>query len=533
VNDTAVARRRRGSSVGKPDLPGLRGEFRFAMLLTLVFLIFGCIAIFRHEMWRDECQAWMIARDSTSLPNLFYNLRYDGHPSLWYLILYSISRFTTQPYAPQLVHILLAAAAVYVFARFAPFGQLQRALFAFGYFPFYEYGVISRNYAIGIVLLFMFCALYPRRSRNLLLLSGVLFLLANTSVYGWMISISLGLTLFVAWLADKRSGNPWAVPWWKTAVCIGVIAIGIAISALTMIPAPDSGYYIEWHLKPELARGVSSLAAVGAGHLLLPNIFTQWGFGFGVWSFRRIHTLLGMALIIYSLLLFARRPVVLFAYAAAMAMMLALIYCKHSGTMRHHGHLFIVFIVGLWLSACYEERRLHWRLADKLSGVCAKCSSAFILVLLCLHLAGGVAASGRDIWLPFSRGKDVAQFIEANGMSDMPILGDKGAPTSPLATYLNRPIYYPVNSKVGTYIVFDQARRRNLTDKQLIVSIANLVSEERRDVLLVLNYRLSPIVRSAFDIQSVETFPGAIVADETYWLYIVKHDGNSRERSPA
>jgi hypothetical protein len=44
-------------------------------------------------MWLDELQAWLIARDSSSVIDLFKNLKYEGHPGLWHICLYLISRF--------------------------------------------------------------------------------------------------------------------------------------------------------------------------------------------------------------------------------------------------------------------------------------------------------------------------------------------------------------------------------------------------------------------------------------------------------
>ena len=85
---------------------------RFAWLMTALFMLIAGFTIFRHEMWRDEIQAWMIASDSTSLPNLFHNLRYDGHPALWYLLLYAVSRFTQRPVAMQVVHLLSVAGLI-------------------------------------------------------------------------------------------------------------------------------------------------------------------------------------------------------------------------------------------------------------------------------------------------------------------------------------------------------------------------------------------------------------------------------------
>lgn len=92
----------------------------FTGLLVSVFFIFGLIGIANHEMWRDELQAWMIARDSSSLSDLFRNLRYEGHPGLWHSCLYFITRFTRNPIAMQFFHLLLATGVIFIFTRFSP-----------------------------------------------------------------------------------------------------------------------------------------------------------------------------------------------------------------------------------------------------------------------------------------------------------------------------------------------------------------------------------------------------------------------------
>ena len=59
---------------------------RFALTLSTVFLIIGAVIAWHHEMWRDEMQAWLIARDAPSVIELFKILkRYEGHPSVWHL----------------------------------------------------------------------------------------------------------------------------------------------------------------------------------------------------------------------------------------------------------------------------------------------------------------------------------------------------------------------------------------------------------------------------------------------------------------
>ena len=56
-----------------------RAFLRLAMLLYVAFVT---VTIFGHEIWFDEMQHWLIAKDSCSLSELFHNLRYDGRPTL-------------------------------------------------------------------------------------------------------------------------------------------------------------------------------------------------------------------------------------------------------------------------------------------------------------------------------------------------------------------------------------------------------------------------------------------------------------------
>lgn len=86
-------------------LKNIAEDYRnYYLLLLLVFIILGAIGLAHHEMWRDELEAWLIARDSNSIFALLKNLKYTGHPPLWYFCLYIITRFIQSPWAMQLFH---------------------------------------------------------------------------------------------------------------------------------------------------------------------------------------------------------------------------------------------------------------------------------------------------------------------------------------------------------------------------------------------------------------------------------------------
>ena len=73
--------------------------------IIIAFIFFGLVGILHHEIWRDEFQAWLLARDSASLIELFQNMRYEGHPGLWHLCLYGLTRITHNPLIMQIFHL--------------------------------------------------------------------------------------------------------------------------------------------------------------------------------------------------------------------------------------------------------------------------------------------------------------------------------------------------------------------------------------------------------------------------------------------
>src|SRR6266498_233586 len=56
----------------------------------VLWIIFGfCLLVFgytmaHHELWFDEIHSWNIAKGSGSFVDLISNIRYEGHPPLWY-----------------------------------------------------------------------------------------------------------------------------------------------------------------------------------------------------------------------------------------------------------------------------------------------------------------------------------------------------------------------------------------------------------------------------------------------------------------
>jgi hypothetical protein len=148
-----------------------------------------------HEMWRDEMQAWLLARDSPSPLGLLHAMRYEGHPPLWHLLLWPLAHLSTNPVWMQVLHVAIAGTTAFLVFRFSPFSWPIRILLLSGYFFSYEWAVLARNYGLVAMFAFGFCVLYARRWQSLPRLGAVLGFMSLSHVSGLLIALALGFTL--------------------------------------------------------------------------------------------------------------------------------------------------------------------------------------------------------------------------------------------------------------------------------------------------------------------------------------------------
>jgi hypothetical protein len=503
-----------GDGASRPHHPR---EFNgFLWPAVLGFFCLGLILLLRHEMWQDEWQAWLLAKESASLPELFRNLRYEGHPGLWHLGLYLVSRVTFDPLGMQLLHLLVATASVYLFLKYSPFSRPQKILFLLGYFPFYEYLVISRNYGLGVLGLFAFLAVFCRtQPRNYPLLGVILFFLCQTSVYGLMLALVLGVILFGSAIRERVALS------WGAGAAFALVLAGTGLSLLQLVPPPDSGFAAGWKFDldaPHLAR---TLAAVWKSYVPLPALdYHFWGTN--LIPDPRWQALLSVVLLAFGLLLCGRQPLPLFLYGVGTLGILAFTYIKYPGAIRHHGHLYLLFIAGLWLASVLPEEKNRFLSIRPLANFCRTHRDRVVTILLVVHLAAGITAASLDFLYPFSASLDATRFIKQNRLDRLLMVGHTDDAALSLAGCLDCPIYYPASGRMGSFLVFNQERNTELEAGELVARTKELAREQQRDALLLLNRELPP---GEFPVTLLAQFTHSLVADENFYLYLVSAYG--------
>ena len=86
--------------------------------------------VFHHEPWRDEAQAWLIARDLTFI-DIFRQMAYEGTPALWHMILAFFAKMGFSYISINLVNLVIICLAVGVFVFKSPFSILTKHWLSF------------------------------------------------------------------------------------------------------------------------------------------------------------------------------------------------------------------------------------------------------------------------------------------------------------------------------------------------------------------------------------------------------------------
>jgi hypothetical protein len=490
---------------------------------VLVFLIIvNVIRTLRHAMWRDELQDFMLALYSSSPWSLLSNLKYMGHPGLWHMLVWVITRFTSDPMWMQLMHIGLAIAVWLIIYWWSPFNRLEKILLLLSYFLFWEYFVISRSYVLIALFTFAFIALREQRPRPEFVLWLLLGLLANVHVFGAIWSIVLASMLALQGMRLKSVSIAGAA----------VYLVFLVLAIVTMAPAADEGLW--GHDWPSVSRLYDDLVIPFGAYIPLKLGSIGEAVAFIVhpatagipqfWSLNPSDFFVGL-LHIDSLhparlaLVFAVPIILCWLITRDLMLVLefALIYLGivlfaniwgYPLAARHHGVIFLAFIASAWAARLRHSAALlpAWLLGS----------------LLIVNACGGVLTLASEL-RPFSEAYNTATWIQQNKLTDRFLIGSNDAQVSSVAGYLGRPIYYLECECQGSFIVWNTKRQSPLSPEEFGHRLTKAVAlAGTRDAILIRDAPIDALDFTArapnLSVQLLKSFSDA-ATDENFWIY--------------
>ncbi|MFO0581375.1 MAG: hypothetical protein U0229_03805 [Anaeromyxobacter sp.] len=426
------------------------GELAFALAGAAAVLLVVGVGASRHELWRDEMDAWLAARDAPSPLALLHAIRYGGHPVSWYLLLWPLTRWPGAPWAMQALSVALAGASAFVVLRLAPGPRWLRLLCVLGYFPVYEYGVLARNYALSVLGLAALAWATTRRRERPLTLGAVAAAAAFTTPHGLFLVVAvlavLGGELALRPPPAAARGRAWA------GLALG--AAGAIVTALSIRTPPDGAYAGGWALGWDGGRAEFMLATVVRAWLPLPEP------GLWFWSTNAVASALspgalaalGAALLAGALVALRRAPAAAALLVVGAGGLLAFGQLRFVGYLRHWGFLWLCLCFAAWMAGASPVR--PGRLAR----------AAFAL-LAAVHVAAAGVALREDLRLRFSAAGATAELIRRAGAADLPLVGVVDFTAMNVVGHLGAArAWYPHGRRWGSHILFDEARNHDVAD---------------------------------------------------------------------
>ena len=225
-----------------PLMSNPKSEWLANLVLTLPFLILYWADLAHHTLFFDELNAWAIAAASPTLPKLFHLVHYEGHPWLWYFLLWLPSRFTHDPRAMLWIVAPVGTAIYLVVGMLSPFTRLQKGLVFLSYFVAFEYTVMNRMYCVMFLMALLYVVRRMRNPEKVVGNIALLGVMANTDMTGLLLSIALLLEYaYDRYQANKRTGRS-SESKGALTLAVGIYMSMLLLSVLSLLPASDMSW---------------------------------------------------------------------------------------------------------------------------------------------------------------------------------------------------------------------------------------------------------------------------------------------------
>ena len=152
---------------------------RFVLLgMFAIWITFNIILLLRHELWRDEANVWLIARSLTPR-QLFMEIKYQGHPCLWYLLVMPFAKAGLPFITIGIMSLMIMSVSAGIFLWKAPIHIFTKIVCLFSPIFTYYYPVIARNYCLIALLFILLAWCYPKRNEKPVMYGVLLGLLVQ------------------------------------------------------------------------------------------------------------------------------------------------------------------------------------------------------------------------------------------------------------------------------------------------------------------------------------------------------------------
>ncbi|MGH7434061.1 MAG: hypothetical protein ACRENE_00130, partial [Polyangiaceae bacterium] len=445
---------------------------------------------------------------------------YDGQPPLWYLLLWCLQKATHSPLSMQIASVAIAAAVVWVFARYAPFSRPVRALFPFGYFLAYEYVALSRCYGLALLFALLVCVRHPRRFERPWPAACLLVALALTTTVATVVAAAYAVGLVAERVEQRLAGRPLPRAGWIPVVAALVGCLGAALCAWPPADSTVAHVGLPLHLLDDAApvRLLDAMVPLPRFDFFFWNssLLLSWD------AFDRFAGPATLGLAGWLLLVVSTDRVATVAFGLGSALLTALFCWVYPGDVRHHGFFFVLWLVAAWIARDATCRGVP---GTEASPRRARALGATLTAVLVAHLAAAPVALYYDYRYVFSAGEKAAKLLRDEGLAGSLLVAEMDYPATAILGQLGDAVAYsPRTARPFSFVKWTRDRCWSPTDEQTLAFAAQLGASRERDATLIMNRPLRAALVDGSTIQRVAELYDSMIEEENFYIYRVARE---------
>ncbi|MBR4111100.1 MAG: hypothetical protein IKK43_05390 [Clostridia bacterium] len=401
----------------------------YFVAIMMIYIIYASTIVFFHEPWRDEAQAWLIARD-TNVIEMFSLSKYEGSPMLWHLLINVLTTLNLPYISMRILHLVLNVCAIFILNKYAPFNKYIKFGITFSHMMAYEYLAIARSYVLVPLLLFLIATIYKERHEKTFAYCSLLLLLQNVCLH----TVAIAITLFIIYIIEKIKLKKVDL---KTIGIFVIIAVlmGFSIFLLASPVHSEQLYHTSFPKNFEdlfvgAIRALRSIASV-------------------VIPFRTaipIKGILGLSLLIIAVVSLWKDKKVLVVFLISTIVMGGIFAFLNISILLRHAYIYgLVYIFCLWIAKEINVNKLKIIL------------DSFMIALMFIQIIMLVAYSVSEVVADFSNSAEIKELIEEKGYEDYKIFTMHLPYVSSVLTYFPEKTAFALEDYAEhTYVVWNK-----------------------------------------------------------------------------
>ena len=463
----------RAFDVADPSDASTRG---IALIIWGAWTALVGVLLITHDPWRDELQAWALSRASAMPWDVISNLRHEGHPPTWYLLLWPVTKIIPSIIGLQIVAFAVGSAAAYVTLRKMPVSLFLRTAIVFSYFPLFEFGTISRSYSLAWLLTVTALWLANRPGTPNWVLAVVLAALAGTTVLTIPLAVAIAFGVWGGpWFASRARG-PLNLPW------LALFTVVPAAVAAIALPAAGGGPSVTLSRLSATSIGNSFATVLRAAFPVMDSEDSFWG-RFVVRDWTTWGPLLGLVIVVAIAWSVRRSRTALTVWTiSTVGYLLMMAITRVPMSPRLISPLWEGAIAAVWFAAV--DRRAVPIATRRPVPILTKVAVAFLL-------GASLWAAAWAVWIgtaiPFTTAAAAADWIEqqADGNDVVILCAINGPMCSSVSIRLDAPAYMTGNGAPFEFIDWKKGWANTLKASDVPAAAASLAKRTGAEVFIV------------------------------------------------